>query len=89
MIERALALVLRTAKLIAGSLVDASPPYRRLEGIMVAKEATSDGRYYILLQEEMVEVDSLTFGILMVGEALRVRCTRGYRAINIDRLSPP
>ncbi len=88
MLERAVALVLHKASSIARSLADTAPPYRRLEGRLVAKDVTPDGRYYILVEEEMVEVDSLTFDILMVGEALRVRCTRGYRAINIDRLLP-
>lgn len=71
------------------SLADAFPPYRRIEGRLVAKEVTPDGRYYILVQEEMVEVDSHTFDTLLEDEALMVRCTRAYRAINIDRLLPP
>ncbi len=72
----------------AASLIDAVPPYRRIEGRLTAKEATPDGLYFILVNDEMVEVDWLTFDTLMEGEALRVRSTRAYKAINIDRLSP-
>ena len=50
------------------SLADAFPPYRRIEGRLVAKEVTPDGRYYILVQEEMVEVDSHTFDTLLEDE---------------------
>ena len=73
---------------LANAILDASPPYRRVEGVMTDKEATEDGRFYILVGNEIVEVDWLTHDTLMVGEALRVRCTRSMRAINIDRLVP-
>ena len=54
----------------------------------MAKEAASDGTYYILVNEEMVELDWFTFDTLMEGEALRIRCTRDNRAISIDRVVP-
>ncbi len=72
----------------ATSVIDAAPPYRRIEGRLTAKEATPDGLYYVLINDDMVEVDWLTFDTLLEGEALRIRATRAYKAINIDRLSP-
>ena len=68
--------------------LDALPPYRRIEGRLVAKEASKDGTHYILVDSRMVEVDRFTFDTLMEGEALRVRATRSFRAISIDRLLP-
>ena len=78
----------RAAKFALYLLWYALPPYRRIEGRLVAKEAASDGTYYILVDEEMVELDSFTFDTLMEGEALRIRCTRDNRAISIDRVVP-
>ena len=67
---------------------EAAPPYRRIEGRLVAKERGPEGTYNILVEDEVVEVDWLTFDTLMVGEALRIRCTRDNKAIDIDRLLP-
>ena len=78
----------RTARSLLEHLWDAVPPYRWIEGNLVAKEAAPDGRYLILVDEEPVHVDAFTFDKLMVGEPLRVRCTRQNRAISIDRLVP-
>lgn len=68
-------------------VVDVIPPYRWVEGILSGKEISSETRHFILVESEMVEVDWLTYEVLMEGEALRIRCTRSYRAISIDRLS--
>ena len=70
------------------AVLDALPPYRWVEGRLVAKEGGRNGSYYLLVDEEMVQVDWLAFETLMVGEALRIRCTRDFKAINIDRLVP-
>ena len=67
--------------------LDAVPPYRLIEGRLTAKES-NDGAYYILVDSRMVEVDGLTYETLIEGEALRIRATRSFRAINIDRLVP-
>ena len=53
-----------------------------------AKEAIGNGRYFILVDAEIVEVDWLTFETLVEGEALRIRATRDNRAVSIDRLLP-
>ena len=45
-------------------------------------------RHFIYVSSEKVQVDSATFEILMIGENLKVRFTRGNKAINIDRLIP-
>ena len=68
--------------------LDALPPYRKIEGRLDAKESSADGRHFLLVDSQMVEVDWFTYETLMEGEALRVRATRSYRAINIDRIVP-
>ena len=69
--------------------IDACPPYRYVEGLLVAKEVLLDEKSLVLfLSSEKIEVDRHTFDILMVGENLRVRATRDNKAINIDRLIP-
>lgn len=80
--------IVRRLRSAAASLVDAMPPYRRVEGRLTAKEAGPDGAFYLLVDDEIVEVDRLTFDALMVGEALRILSTRANQAINIDRLVP-
>ena len=37
------------------------------------------------LEGNAVEVDSLTYGLLEVGETIRARYTRRLRVINLDR----
>ena len=64
------------------------PPYHRIEGTLDAKESPSDGQYYILVNSEIVEVDWLTYEILVEGEPLRLRVTHDNKAISIDRLLP-
>lgn len=78
----------RGLRFAVNAVLAAVPPYRHLEGILVAKEAREDGTCYILVDNEIVEVDWLTFDILMEGEALRIRSTRDNKAISIDRLLP-
>ena len=78
----------RLARSISALVLNAVPPYRRIEGNLISKEARPDGTYFILVADEIIQVDWLTFDTLMVGEALRVRATRDNEAINIDRLMP-
>ena len=73
---------------LVSALLDAAPPYRRIEGRLAAKDAGPDGRFYIYVGPDRVEVDWLTFDMLEVGEGLRARCTRSNRAVNIDRVLP-
>ena len=70
------------------TLEDAFPPYRKVEGPLENKETGSNGKRYICIGSARVEVDENTFNSLVEGENLRVRYTRGNRAINIDRLMP-
>ncbi|MCH8205529.1 MAG: hypothetical protein IH956_00815 [Chloroflexi bacterium] len=70
------------------NLADAFPPYRIAEGLLEGKETDAGDRYYVTVGSAKVEVDEDTFKTLVVGENLRVRYTRGHRAINIDRLMP-
>lgn len=67
--------------------MDPLPPYKWVEGRLEAKETRPSG-YFILVGQQIVEVDWLTFEILSEGEALRVRSTRSNKAISIDRLVP-
>jgi len=69
-------------------LLDLIPPYRKIQGLLVGKETGPDGSFYILVDGDMIQVDWFTFEVLIVGEPLRIRCTRSFRAINIDRLLP-
>ena len=80
--------LLRRMGASAQGVVSAAPPYRRIEGSLVAKEAMANGRFFILVDAEIVEVDWLTFKMLIEGEALRIRATRDNRALSIDRLLP-
>ena len=76
----------RVVRSVPNALLNAMPPYTWVEGRLDAKEMSPDGAYFILVREEIMEVDWLTFDKLMVGEALRIRCTRDNRAVSIDRL---
>ncbi len=77
---------------VLGSLVsvtpDVFPPYRTIKGRLASKEADCEGRFFIYVDDEKVEVDWPAFDALDTGENLRVRSTRSRRAINIDRLLP-
>ena len=70
------------------NLLDALPPYRKVEGLVDSKETGPDGKLYLAVGSARVEVDAATFDALIVGESLLVRYTRGNRAISIDRLLP-
>ena len=70
---------------VVESLTDALPPYRTAQGVLDAKETCDDGKFYIHVAGSRVEVDEATCHILEIGEMLKVRYTRGDRAINIDR----
>ncbi len=70
------------------SWLETLPPYRKIEGRLDAKETAPDGTCLILVDSQMVEVDWLTYDMLLEGEALRIRTTRSNKAINIDRLVP-
>ena len=70
------------------TLTDALPPYCKAEGPLETKETDSKGKFYIRVGGARVEVDRATFDWLVIGENLRVRYTKGNRAINIDRILP-
>ena len=69
------------------TLVDAIPPYHRVEGVLEDKEIGPRGSSYICVGSARIEVDRATYDTLTVGEQLRVRYTKGKRAVNIDRLA--
>ena len=71
------------------SFVDSCPPYVYIEGLLEGKEVLDDNeRTVIYISSKRIEVDPYTFGILMIGENLRIRSTRGYKAVSIDRIIP-
>ena len=71
------------------SFVDSCPPYIHIEGLLEGKEVLNDNdKTVIYISSKRVEVDPYTFGILMIGENLRIRSTRSYRAVSIDRIIP-
>ena len=71
------------------SFVDSCPPYIHIEGLLEGKEVLEDNdKTVIYISSKRVEVDPYTFGILMIGENLRIRSTRSYRAVSIDRIIP-
>ena len=70
------------------ALKDAVPPYNLIDGPLEGKETDPTGKFYILVRSARVKVDRATLDTLTIGESLRVRYTKGKRAINIDRLVP-
>ena len=71
------------------SFVDSCPPYIHIDGLLEGKEVLDENdKTVIYISSKRVEVDSYTFGILMIGENLRIRSTRSYRAVSIDRIVP-
>jgi hypothetical protein len=70
-----------------GEQRDLLPPYKHYEGEVWGKHIRG-GLYYLELDGDAVEVDKLAYSLLEVGEAVKVRYTRGLRAINIDRFAP-
>ena len=63
------------------------PPYYEVEGLLKAKNADTDGEPYIIVNSEAIKVDEVTYSRLTVGDSLKVRYTRGTRAISIDRFT--
>ena len=57
-------------------------------GSVEGKEANAEGKPLIIVNTAAIEVDSVTFGRLSVGDNLRVRYTRDSIAISIDRTTP-
>ena len=71
------------------SVNDVLPPYRTIEGYLETKASnTETNKFYIWVASTRIEVDSRTFELLIVGENMRVMCTKSHRAINIDRIIP-
>ncbi len=70
----------------AWSLTDAIPPYYTCEGELAAKKITADGESVIRINGAWLMVDEATYGMLSVGDHLRVRYTRRARSISIDKL---
>ena len=83
---RTVATTIRTS---IASLVDAVPPYHIFEGPLSDKARDESGKCWIRCGGNPVQVDPYTFEALEVGERLRLRYTRGNRAVSIDRLVPP
>jgi len=75
-------------KSFVSECLDCCPPYKTIEGLLEVKEVDDQERHFIYVSSEKVQIDSATFEILMIGENLKVRFTRGNKAINIDRLIP-
>ena len=67
-------------------ITDVMPPYHQVCGRLEAKERDCNGKFYVCIGLVKVEVDESTSNGLSIGEKLRVRHTRGNRAVNIDRL---
>ena len=76
------------AYLVKQTLWAIIPPYKKLEGVLIAKESKKEGQYFVLIASEIIEVDWLTYSRLIEGEALRILATRDNKAISIDRLLP-
>ena len=70
------------------ALKDVLPPYRDIEGQLETKEMGADGKHLVCIGSTWVEVDRQTYDTLVIGENLKVRYTRGSRAISIDRQLP-
>ena len=70
------------------SIIDILPPYIISEGLLDAKEITSDGNYYINVGSIKGKIDNHTYDSLIIGENLRVRHTKKGKIINIDRMIP-
>ena len=71
------------------SFIDSCPPYIHIDGLLEGKEVLANNdKTVIYISSKRVEVDPYTFGILMIGENLRIRSTRSYRAVSIDRIIP-
>ncbi|MBM3935004.1 MAG: hypothetical protein FJ319_12020 [SAR202 cluster bacterium] len=70
----------------ARSAYEALPPHRKVEGVLTSRETSAVGKHFITVGGHRVEVDWLTFDTLKEGESLTVRCSRSYKAIQIERI---
>ena len=70
------------------SIIDILPPYVITEGLLDAKEVTSDGNYYINVGSIKGKIDNYSYESLIIGENLRVRHTKKGKINNIDRIMP-
>ena len=70
------------------SIIDILPPYIITEGLLDAKEITSDGNHYINVGSIKGKIDNYTYDSLIIGENLRVRHTKKGRIVNKDRMIP-
>lgn len=72
---------------IISMIIGILPPYTLIEGQLSAKERGPEGAFHILLDtSDVIEVDSFTWDALIIGEPIRIRCTRENKAIYIIRL---
>ena len=60
------------------------PPYYVMEGEVDEKGIGPGGKPYILVASETIEVDTGSLDELEVGDRIKIRQTRGHRAVNID-----
>lgn len=67
-----------------GEQTDLLPPYHIYEGELWGKHV-EDGKFYLDLNDDAVEVDRVAYSVLEVGETIKARYTRRLRAINVDR----
>ncbi len=77
--------VYRKTGTVVWSLYDAFPPYYVTVGKLISKDVREDGECVLHVNGANIRVDRPTFEAISVGERLRIRYTRGVRAINIDR----
>ena len=71
------------------NLTDSVPPYEIVEGTVEGKGVESNGKPYLQVGYDVIEVDSRTLQFLELDDEVKVRRTRGGRAINIDLIQPP
>ena len=64
------------------------PPYSVVEGELDEKGIDPGGKPYLQVASETVEVDTSSLDGLEVGNRIKVRQTRGHRAVNIDLILP-
>ena len=65
---------------------DLLPPYHIYQGSDWERRAVGD-RFYLVVGTDEVEIDGVTFRLLESGETIKVRYTRRFKAINLDRFT--
>ena len=60
------------------------PPYSIVEGEVDEKGIDPGGKPYLQVASATVEVDTSSLDGLEVGDRIKIRQTRGHRAVNID-----